>query len=138
MKSRGLTHIQLTVRDLSRSIQFYRSVLGLQTKFDAREDHIAFLTTPGTNDIITLNASGDQARAGDLGGVAHFGFHVEDIPDFEHALVQAVKAGGQVLERGFRSTVDCPNEPWAFVQDPDGYLVEIYSPSATVKPTEVD
>ena len=76
MRSRGLTHIQLTVIDLPRSVHFYRSALGLTTKFEGGDD-VAFLTTPGTNDIITLSASGDRARAGDLGGVAHFGFHVE-------------------------------------------------------------
>src|SRR5262245_33210188 len=112
MKSRGLTHIQLTVTDLSRSVQFYKSVLGLREKFEGSPE-AAFLTTPGTNDIITLNAAGDRARAGDLGGVAHFGFHVEDLADFHHALDQASKAGGRVVRQGTRKTDDCPEEPWA-------------------------
>jgi len=129
IKSRGLKHIQLTVRNLERSVHFYRSVLGLQHKFDGGPD-AAFLTTPGSHDIITLNASRDPARAGEMGGVAHFGFHLEDLPDFERALEEAVKAGGRVAKRGVRATVDCPEEPWAFLADPDGYIVEVYSPTA--------
>ena len=134
MKSRGLTHIQLTVSDLARSVHFYRSVLGLTTKFEGDED-VAFLTTPGTCDVVTLSASGDRARAGDLGGVAHFGFHVEDLVDLQQVLEQAAKAGGRIIRQGTRTTPDCLEESWAFIADPDGYTVEVYSPTARVAST---
>jgi catechol 2,3-dioxygenase-like lactoylglutathione lyase family enzyme len=132
IRSRGLTHIQLSVRDLQRSVRFYQSVLGLRKKFEG-DAATAFLTTPGANDIITLNAAGDRTNAGESGGIAHFGFQVEGLSDFERALAEAATSGGQVVRRGVRETEDCPEESWAFVKDPDGYLFEIYAPYAEVK-----
>lgn len=134
IRSRGLTHIQLAVRDMERSIRFYKRVLGLEDKFKESESFV-FLTTPGTHDIITLRQSDESpARAGEMGGIAHFGFHLEDHPDFEAALLAVVECGGTVVRRGVRETDDCPAEPWAFVRDPDGYLLELYSPSAREAP----
>jgi len=128
IRSRGLSHIQIAVRDLQRSVLFYKSVLGLRDKF-AGGDGVAFLTTPGAHDIITLNQAGDPERAGQTGGIAHFGFHIDGLSDFEAALLRAERAGGKVLRRGVRKTDDCPQEPWAFLADPDGYIVEVYCPT---------
>jgi len=128
IRSRGLSHIQIAVRDLERSVRFYKAVFGLRDKF-AGSGGAAFLTTPGAHDIITLNQSGDPERAGQSGGIAHFGFHVDGMADFEAAVARAQEAGGKVIKRGVRRTDDCPEEPWAFLADPDGYIVEIYCPT---------
>ena len=131
VRSRGLTHIQLAVSDLKRSIDFYRGVLGLEHRW-AGGEKAAFLGTPGADDIVTLVQTDALDKAGKSGGVAHFGFHVEDAPDLERALEAAVSLGGRLVKRGVRKTEHCPAEPWAFVADPDGYVVEIYSPSAVI------
>lgn len=130
IRSRGLTHIQLAVRDVARSVRFYKAVFGMEDKF-APDQTTAFLTTPGREDILTLHQGDDRMGvAGTLGGVAHFGFHVEGTEDFEQALLAAEGNGGTVLRRGTRTTASNPREPWAFVTDPDGYKVEVYSPTA--------
>src|SRR6266851_4989865 len=50
----GVTHIQLVVRDLERSLRFYTRVFGLEERF--REGrHMVFLNTPASQDLITLN-----------------------------------------------------------------------------------
>jgi catechol 2,3-dioxygenase-like lactoylglutathione lyase family enzyme len=42
IRTKGLTHVQLTVRDLERSLRFYQRVFGLQERF--REGgHMVFL-----------------------------------------------------------------------------------------------
>jgi catechol 2,3-dioxygenase-like lactoylglutathione lyase family enzyme len=54
VRTQGLTHIHLVVRDLERSLSFYKSVFGMQERFrDGTK--MVFLNTPGSQDLITLN-----------------------------------------------------------------------------------
>ncbi len=52
--------------------------------------------------------------------IAHFGFSVVD-GDLEAAIKEVKKAGGKLLERGQHS----PGAPYAYVADPDGYVIEL-------------
>ena len=74
--TRGLTHIHLMVRDLDRSLAFYKRVFGLEERF--REGrHMVFTVTPGSEDLITLNEDPQEAAvAGVNAGVNHFGFRL--------------------------------------------------------------
>jgi catechol 2,3-dioxygenase-like lactoylglutathione lyase family enzyme len=121
VRTRGLTHIQLVVRDLERSLAFYTKVFGLREQF--REgDHMVFLSTPGSQDLITLNQDARQARvAGDNGGVDHFGFRLVDAADLDGAVAEIEHAGGSVVGRGEHA----PGVPFAYVRDPDGYVIEL-------------
>ncbi len=47
----GLTHIHLMVKDVHRSLEFYRAVFGMQERFWAG-DGLVFLNTPGSKDVI--------------------------------------------------------------------------------------
>ncbi len=64
VRTYGLTHIALAVRDLDRSIEFYRGVFGSKVVY--RDAAIAQLQTPGTGDVLELEK--DRARAGKAGG----------------------------------------------------------------------
>jgi catechol 2,3-dioxygenase-like lactoylglutathione lyase family enzyme len=60
IKTCGLTHIHLIVKDLQRSLDFYQTVFGMEVKFWAG-DGLVFLNTPGSNDLIALHqAEGHQ------------------------------------------------------------------------------
>ena len=49
--------------------------------------HMVFLTTPGSEDLITLNQDpGDAQRAGVNGGVNHFGFRLASAGDMDAAV----------------------------------------------------
>jgi catechol 2,3-dioxygenase-like lactoylglutathione lyase family enzyme len=117
----GLTHIHLIVRDLDRSLRFYQGVFGLEEQFrDGPE--MVFLGTPGRADTITLNEDpGAQDRAGDNGGVAHFGFRLLDKSDLDAAIAEVEAAGGRLIRRGEHE----PDHPFAYVTDPDGYVIEL-------------
>jgi catechol 2,3-dioxygenase-like lactoylglutathione lyase family enzyme len=122
IRTEGLTHIHLRVSDLDRSLAFYKRVFGLEEMF--REGpNMVFLRTPGRRDTITLNEDPDQdkARAGDSGGIAHFGFRLADDADLELAIQEVRAAGGTLVRRGEHS----PGEPYAYVTDPDGYVIEL-------------
>ncbi|HEV8564829.1 MAG TPA: VOC family protein [Actinomycetota bacterium] len=122
IKTEGLTHIHLIVRDLSQSTNFYQRVFGMEEMF--REGpHLIFLRTPGSRDTITLNDEPDQGdrRAGDSGGILHFGFRLKDDADLDQAVEEVLASGGKLV----RSGEHAPGEPFAYVADQDGYVIEL-------------
>ena len=121
IRTQGLTHIHLMVRDLDRSLMFYKRVFGLEERF--REGrHMVFLNTPGSQDLITLNEDPDEAEvAGVNGGVNHFGFRLTEVSGLDAAVTEVEAAGGTLVKRGEHA----PGVPFAYIRDPDGYLIEL-------------
>jgi catechol 2,3-dioxygenase-like lactoylglutathione lyase family enzyme len=121
IRTRGLTHIHLVVRDLERSLAFYRRVFGVEERF--REGpRMVFLNTPASEDLITLNEDPDEAQvAGVGGGVNHFGFRLVDVSDIDAAVAEVEAAGGRLIDRGEHA----PGVPFAYIRDPDGYVIEL-------------
>ena len=118
VKTRGLTHINLAVRDAERSLRFYQQVFGVEEYF--RGEGLIHAKTPGNWDVITLDPNG--AYPGEAGGVAHFGFRLVDPADIDQAVAEVELVGGKLLRRGEFA----PGYPYAYVSDPDGYEVEIW------------
>ncbi len=114
----GLTHIHLFVADLDRSLRFYRDVFGLEEMF-RDGPKMVFLRPPNSSDTITLNAVPE--KAGQTGGVDHFGFRLVDTNQLDRAIEEVERAGGRLLERGEHA----PGSPYAYVADPDGYMIEL-------------
>jgi catechol 2,3-dioxygenase-like lactoylglutathione lyase family enzyme len=118
VKTYGLTHVALAVRDVGRAEKFYQRVFGAVTVY--RQDTFAQLQTPGTRDVIVLER---QPRgAGRSGGIAHFGFRLRHPRDIETAARAVRKAGGRVTAQG----EFVPGEPYIYATDPDGYDIEIW------------
>jgi catechol 2,3-dioxygenase-like lactoylglutathione lyase family enzyme len=121
IKTTGLYHLHLLVRDVRRSLEFYKTVFGMEEQFWAGEDMV-FISTPGTGDLITLNQDATLAgSAGDNGGLDHFGFKLVDGADLDAAVDAVIAAGGTLDRRGEHG----PGERFAYVRDPDGYLFEL-------------
>ncbi len=119
VKTHGLTHINLNVRDIKRSLKFYQEAFGLQVMFWEGEKMV-FLNTPGSRDTITLcRADPSEPVAG--GGVSHFGFRLQNKADLDMAVGEVERAGGKLLRRGEHG----PGHPFAYVADPDGYMIEL-------------
>jgi catechol 2,3-dioxygenase-like lactoylglutathione lyase family enzyme len=118
VKTYGLTHVALAVRDVERSLTFYQQVFGVEAYF--REEGRIHVRTPGCHDVITFDQT--AAARGPGGGVIHFGFRLRSPSDIDEAVREGERAGGTVLRRGEFS----PGFPYAYVADPDGYEVEIW------------
>jgi catechol 2,3-dioxygenase-like lactoylglutathione lyase family enzyme len=124
IQSYGLSHIQLTVRDLERSISFYRGVLGME-ELCRLGPNAAMLRTPSSHEVFTLNADPDGiSDVGKMGGIAHFGFRLREDVDMAVVKDQVARAGGTFLETGKRGKDK--KESYLFVRDPDGYEVEFF------------
>ena len=118
VRTYGLTHIGLTVRNAERSLEFYRKVLGVKEVF--RESGQIQVVTPGNHDVIAFEEN--ASKAGKMGGVTHFGFRLLKPADIDAAAEAVTRAGGKVLEKG----EFVPGEPYIFASDPDGYRIEIW------------
>ena len=121
IKTAGLSHIHLIVRDLDVALDFYRNVFGMEERF-RDGPKMVFLNTPGSQDLITLNEDPTLSEsAGNNGGVGHFGFRLSEGVSLDHAILEVEKHGGRLEERGNHG----PGHEFAYVRDPDGYLIEL-------------
>jgi catechol 2,3-dioxygenase-like lactoylglutathione lyase family enzyme len=118
VKTYGLTHVAVAVRDVKRASKFYRSVLGAVEVY--AHDGLVQLQTPGSHDVLVFEEK--PKLAGKAGGVAHFGFRLQDPKDISAAARAVKKAGGRVKEQG----EFVAGEPYLFAVDPDGYDIEIW------------
>lgn len=118
VRTYGLTHFALSVRDPQRSLAFYRAVLGVVAVYEAE----AFVQaqTPGSRDVLVFECN--RRAAGKRGGVVHFGFRLTRASDIEKARNAIRAAGGTITDTG----EFIPGEPYVFFKDPDGYEVEIW------------
>ena len=121
-------HTMLRVRDLDRSTQFYTQLMGMRElrrhDVPAGRYTLAFMGY-GTNAEgqaeIELTYNWDQATPYDLGTA--FGHLAVGVPDVAAACERVRAGGGKVTREAgpvkFGTTVI------AFVEDPDGYKIEL-------------
>ena len=127
MRPNRLLHTMLRVGDLQRSLDFYTNVLGMRLL--RREDFAEGRFTPAfigygdelDHSVIELTHNWDtkQYQLGDAYG--HIALEVEDIRE---AVSQAARLGAKVV----RTAGPLPGKPVeliAFIEDPDGYRVEM-------------
>ncbi len=119
IKTYGLTHVAVAVRDPQRTARFYQDVFGCVEVY--KSDDFVQLQTPGTRDVLVFEKR-DPGKVGTSGGIAHFGFRLQNVGDIDAAAEAVTRAGGVVKDKG----EFCPGEPYLFASDPDGYEIEIW------------
>ena len=122
IETRGIRHVHLLVSDQARSVAFYDHVFGMKIGF--RDGNIVFLHSPDGHDDLALHLAitdEELARVGHHGGMEHFGITVKDRNQLDQAVALVVEAGGALVDKGEHA----PGVPYAYVRDPDGYVIEI-------------
>jgi catechol 2,3-dioxygenase-like lactoylglutathione lyase family enzyme len=117
IKTNGLNHIALQVKDPERTAQFYTELFNMEITRSTPD--MIFLKTVGSTDMITLNRSEADVTAEQ--GMVHFGFIVEPI-QFDAALDTIQAKGTPVVSGPGRRD----QGRYVFIEDPDGYTVEIF------------
>jgi len=121
-----ILHTMLRVGDLDRSIKFYTEVLGM--KLLRKKDYpdgkftLAFIGygDESENTVIELTYNWDTDSY-DLGtGYGHIALEVDDVYD---AAEEIRKRGGKILREA--GPMNAGTTIISFVEDPDGYPVEL-------------
>jgi catechol 2,3-dioxygenase-like lactoylglutathione lyase family enzyme len=117
IKTNGLNHIALQVKDPDRAAQFYIDLFNME--ITRRTPEMTFLKTIGSTDMITLNRS--EVDVTSQQGMVHFGFIVE--PTQFDAALQTIEAKATPIVSG-PGTRD--QGRYVFISDLDGYTVELF------------
>ena len=132
----GLAHVDLTCRDVGRSIAFYLAVLGplgLQAPpvtFDGEQgETINYLRfpEPGSGSIGLRAASVEQDFALYAPGLHHIAFAVATPDDVRVAHEGAVREGAEIVHPPTAFPRYHPDYFATFFLDPDGFRVEVRS-----------
>ena len=111
MASLGIGHVGLKVDDLEKSVEFYRNILGL----DSRASKRGVARIPSGQDKLVLH----EKNLGTSG--FHFGFRL-DSPSKVDEWKEWLRARNMVIYD------DVTEKYRSFkIRDPDGYLIEIFS-----------
>ena len=128
-KVNSLGHVGVYVRDIERSVAFYRDILGLQvsdrsprggvfmTAQDRAVEHHELLLAPGRNDKDNVNV---------LQQISFRCATLKDVKDFYKTFVERGVPINRVVSHG--------NTVSVYAQDPDGNSVEVYWPSGVDVP----
>jgi catechol 2,3-dioxygenase len=124
MQVKELGHIVLYVRDVERSRQFYRDVLGWN-EIVGIPGQMAMFTSGRTHHELLLIEVGSEAQPIPQGrrvGMYHFGLKIgESDDDLRTALRELVDGGANVI-----GTADHHVSHSIYITDPDGNEIELY------------
>ena len=130
-----LNHTMLRIRDPKPSLAFYRGVLGMEVvgerHFDEGAFSLYFLSFPGTGTregILELTHNHGTESDPDFAGYHHgnsdprgFGHICITVDDLEAAVAEYDAAGVSFVKRPEEGSM----RGLAFIQDPDGYWIEV-------------
>ena len=86
IRAEGFNHLHINVRDLARSIRFYKEAFGLKVGFSAGKDLIFMVPQAGGHSL-ALHQVGPDEPVGMAGGFQHFGFKL-DVNDHDRVIKQ--------------------------------------------------
>ncbi|MDH4328884.1 MAG: VOC family protein [Nitrospira sp.] len=124
MKAHCLGHVVFYVRDLERSLAFYRDLLGFQEVGRIFNGMAAALTSGRTHHELLLIQVGDAPGppSGRRRGFYHIGIKVGDSLDELRAAKRELDTSGIVIDGMSDHTVTQS----LYLRDPDGNEVELY------------
>ena len=125
-----LAHTMIRVRDLEKSLDFYTRILGMQVLRQKEYPGGKFTNTfvgygpEETHPAIELTYNWDQEEPYDMGnGWGHVALEVPDV----YAACEALQSAGANITRP-PGPMKNGTRVIAFVEDPDGYKVELLEP----------
>ena len=128
-----ILHTMLRVGDLERSIAFYTEVLGMRLlrrkDYPDGEFTLAFLGYQDESEATALEVTQkwgvNQYEMGN--GYGHLALEVDDV----YGAVEQIRArGGKIMREA--GPMNAGSTIIAFVEDPDGYHIELLAPKAPV------
>jgi catechol 2,3-dioxygenase-like lactoylglutathione lyase family enzyme len=118
MKSLGLRHVALNVKNAQKSKDFYSQALGMSVDWEPDPKNI-YLTRDNLDNLALHEASGPPSG---LQQLDHIGFFVPDYQSLQSAQSH-IKSLGINLEKELKTHRDGSSS--FYFRDPDGILIQI-------------
>lgn len=122
-------HVGLNVTDVQRSIQFYNTVLGLETiaESSAPGREFAFIGKAGEI-VLTLWRQSEGQFQKKVPGLHHLSFQVETVEDVLDVERRVKQAGGKLHYDGVVPHAEGADSGGIYFEDPDGIRLEVFAP----------
>lgn len=124
MKDIGLTHIALQVRNIEKSVAFYKHYAAMEIVHERKDEstgsHVVWISDKTRPFVIVLIESKEITAV--LSPFAHLGVGCKSRDEVDR-LCQEARAEGILIDGPTDSLY--PVGYWAFLQDPDGHTLEI-------------
>ena len=121
MQIKELGHVVLYVKDVNRSIAFYRDVLGF--RMIASEPRIALFSSGRTHhELLLIETGQDPTPKKSYNGLYHIGFKIGDTVEELTAAIEELKKAGVVI----LGLTDHHVTKSIYILDPDGNELELY------------
>ena len=122
----GIDHINMNVKNLKESIEFYRKIFQFEIK---EEGHSAMSGSPfaiigkSNKGMLALYEKKDL-KPNDKSHFAHLGFNVKF---FAGILEWLKEQGAKIVYYSESGVVEYPNSQSIYIKDPSGYEIELSS-----------
>ena len=127
MKIRHIDHLNITVKDLEESIDWYRRVFGFEVVQEGVSNNVPWAIIRGGDSMLCMYHHPEMEpvdKFGDVAGqyhhISHFGFRIEDRSKW----LSTMKREGLVSHYG---PIEYPFSKSWYVFDPTGYEIEVSS-----------
>ncbi|PJB97228.1 MAG: VOC family protein [Nitrosopumilales archaeon CG_4_9_14_0_8_um_filter_34_10] len=114
LKVSSIDHINMSVKNLAQSVEFYKNLFGFEIKKEQPEEKSKIIG----NDNVKLCLYEDSEMKPE-GAIAHFGFHVEN---FDEIMKICTSLGVKIYYDG---PVQFEKSRSIYISDPNGYDIEL-------------
>ena len=122
LKVTGLDHLNMNVKDIEITTEFYTKYFGFKVVEDAishKGNPFRIIGVPGKI-YLALYRSDNPQLTSQSGHINHFGFHIEDFPKALNYIKE------NQIELGYGSGItDHQNSKSIYIVDPNGYEIEL-------------
>ena len=118
LRAASIDHINMKVKNLEQSIEFYRNLFGFEVKKGDNPNKMDMPSKIIGNDSIKL-CMYEMPDMSPEGGIAHFGFNIEN---FDDVISKCKEFNVQILYGG---PIDWEKSRSVYIVDPSGYEVEL-------------
>ncbi|MCH8332182.1 MAG: VOC family protein [Bacteroidetes bacterium] len=118
LKTTGIDHLNLAVKDLEESVTFYRDLFGWETLKEQPEQNSKIIGDASTK--LCLYETDDMDNYSPQ-GFYHFGINIEN---FDEAIGKCEEMG---IEIQYGEAVEWEKSRSIYIKDPNGYEIELTS-----------